>query len=608
MAMGQREYNEIVRFEIPIGTTEENAKSIIKNHNYSICDVMDEGEIHHVQYQGHGGHRVSIGLVDGKVIGITWQYDLYSYSSAESKRDAIILYFKEDLGYRASYTVGQVMFNDFLYNGEKQICILSDVQYRKEANAFTGQVRNTGVYLQLIIFSKQYLQDITTRKKEAEEKEKQEGFERAIADARMCASNGKYEDAISKYNEAIAILPDKQDEYESELEMCKQSLAEQKKEEQFGTLIKEARERQQKEDYTLALSKYYEALKLYPDRDKKYKSEIDECRSDYNYKQGEHFLSLYQYSKAREYYNNALQLTTTNKQAIIARISYVDEVERLDVERKDTLYSYQSINNDDYIKATSRLEGLILEYAKLHDLQPCTVTVSYRHTIDGYESKEIVVSPENNSLKTYLSTKAPTLPVCEKYGLKLATNATIVIPVQSVNTITHAIKRIYCGVASIESLNTDIMSQMKDPGKYKINYITACINGENHSFQRIMSYKNTGGTENVWLSLIVPGYGLNRVTYGEKSGVWTTLGIYGLAATGVACKYLSHSIVDKKVAKEVDQLSASSFCVAAIWHCFNLIYIYMTGKNNQELYGSSRSFVASFSPNNEFLLSYTLNF
>ncbi len=625
--MGQREYNEIVRFEIPIGATEENAKSIIKKHNYSIYDVMDEGEIHHVQYQGHGGHSVSIGLVDGKVIGITWQYDLYSYSSAESKRDAIILYFEEDLGYRASYSDGQLLFNDFLYNGNKQICILSDVQYRREANFLTGQVRNTGVYLQLIIFSKQYFQDIATRKKEAEEKEKQEGFERAIADARMYASNSKYEDAISKYNEAIAILPDKQDEYESELEMCKQSLAEQKKEEQFGTLIKEARERQQKEDYTLALSKYDEALKLYPDRDKKYKSEIDECRSGFNYKQGEHFLSLYQYSMAREYYKNALQLTTTNKQAIIARISYVDEVERFDMERKDSVYNYMTLDEKSYAQAIRKIEELILEYAKKNNLKPCTVTVSYRHSISGFETKEVNVSPDNYTLKSHLTTNAPSLPVCEKYGLKLATTATILIPVESVITNTHTEKvnlREY-RLGRIETkkrIESDVKSQMNKPGNYNIGSTTININGKPKSFQTLLSYKNTGGPSNALWSVLVPGLGRHRVTYGDKSGVWTTVGVYGLVAGGITLYLCSNSEYDKyhqateqsEMDKHFDNAQGlrgfayATLAGAAAWWIYDIVNVYKEGKRNVSRYGDNRAYVSYFPQNNGFGLGYTLKF
>ena len=620
--MGQREYNEIVRFEIPIGATEENAKSIIKKHNYSICDVMDEGEIHHVQYQGHGGHRVSIGLVDSKVIGITWQYDLYSYSSAESKRDAIILYFEEDLGYRASYSDGQLLFNDFLYNGNKQICILSDVQYRREANFLTGQVRNTGVYLQLIIFSKQYFQDIATRKKEAEEKEKQEGFERAIADARMYASNSKYEDAISKYNEAIAILPDKQDEYESELEMCKQSLAEQKKEEQFGTLIKEARERQQKEDYTLALSKYDEALKLYPDRDKKYKSEIDECRSGFNYKQGEHFLSLYQYSMAREYYKNALQLTTTNKQAIIARISYVDEVERFDMERKDSVYNYMTLDEKSYAQAIRKIEELILEYAKKNNLKPCTVTVSYRHSISGFETKEVNVSPDNYTLKSHLTTNAPSLPVCEKYGLKLATTATILIPVESVKTTTHTVKRNYKEIKTSEPLRFEIMSQMVNPGRYTIGNTTVCIDGMYYSFQKMLSYRNTGGATNALLSVAVPGLGQHKVTYGEKTGIGTTIGVYGLIAGGIGLYYVSNNEYDKYHATTDQTVMDKTFTYAQIsrtasyialgaavsWWFYDIIDVYRKGKSNDERYGKGRTFFSYSPQNNSLGIAYTLNF
>ena len=160
----------------------------------------------------------------------------------------------------------------------------------------------------------------------------------------------------------------------------------------------------------------------------------------------------------------------------------------MDNERKDTVYNYRLVNATNYQNTKKKLSDLVLEYAKKNNLRSCTITVIYRHSLKGYETKEISVSPNDYSLKSYLERNVPSLPVHKTFGLILATEAAFQIPVESVKTTTHSAKRNYKEIKTSEPLRTEIMSQMVNPGRYTIGYTTVCIDGMYYSFQKMLSY------------------------------------------------------------------------------------------------------------------------
>lgn len=648
----QSELKRMVPFDIPIGTSETNAKSIISRHNdISMRSSETENGVKIIEYRDTWleKHVLYLIIENGYVREVEWGYQ-YSYSSdnALSEYNAIKTYLEETYGkpdhIEENGSGLMYSYRDYsryyaYYKDENYGAILQYCDARSNSSllslfmlAFSDTDGGSVVSIRFCSTTKvrQAINKIKQKEKERAEQQKTNEFNTMINRAREYANNGEYEEALKKYQEALSFWPEKTNEYEAEMGKCKQDWAaaeEIKKQKKFNDLISEARNNYQTKYYADALTKYNAAFAIYPEKEKGYTTEVDECRSRFNCRLGDIELDRHQYSKAREYYNAALQLTSEFEEEIENKLSLVDEVERLDNERKTTTYNYQTINNANYIYATNRLEELILEYAKSHDLQPCTVTVSYRHTINGYETKEVNVSPDNYTLKSHLTTNAPSLPVCEKYGLKLATTATIQIPVESVITNTHTEKvnlREYrlCRIETKKRIESDVKSQMTKPGNYNIGSTTININGKPKSFQTLLSYKNTGGPSNALWSVLVPGLGRHRVTYGDKSGVWTTVGVYGLVAGGITLYLCSNSEYDKyhqateqsEMDKHFDNAQGlrgfayATLAGAAAWWIYDIVDVYKEGKRNVSRYGDNRAYVSYFPQNNGFGIGYTLNF
>ncbi len=646
-SLGQSELRKMVPFDIPIGISEREAKNIISRHSdismqsSEIKNGIKVIEYHDTWIETHG---LYLSIEDGYVSDVEWGYQYPYYDEeAYSRYKAIKTYLEETYG-----TPDYIDETDdgLVYSFRNYTIYYShykDKGYGAVLQLFEAKSNSTLLSLFMLAFSKtdsgcglsirfcstaevrQAINRIKQKEKEQAEQKKNEVFNSMISKARKYAQTGQYKDALGKYQEAITSWPEKSNEYKAEIEKCKQdwdSAIEREKQNRFYSLITDARNKYDSKDFTGALAKYDAAFALYPEKEKLYITEVNKCICRNNCRLGDIELDRHQYSKAREYYNIALQLTSEFEEEIGNKLSNVDKVEKLDYERQRNTYDYQTINNANYINATDRLEELILEYAKLYELQPCTVTVSYRHTISGNETKEIAISPENQSFKSYLTRKAPSLPVCEKYGLKLATTATIQIPVQSVMTKKLIVKRKYNGIETNEPLPTEITSRMTKPGSYDISITTTCINGEYNSFQQLSSYKNTGGPSNALLSVLVPGLGKHKVTYGEESGVVTTVAVYGLIACAVGSYFYSNSEYDRyhqattrsdmdkhfENAKYTRIMAYSFLGLAAYFWIKDIVEVYLQGEENVKKYENGQAYVSCFPQNNGFGIGYTFNF
>ncbi len=642
----QSELRNLVPFKIPIGTSEQLAKKIIaKDRNMSMQSSTTKDGIKTITYKdtwySFRNHMLYLTIEKGLVKEVMWSNEFEYFSDDVANDYNAIMTYLEETYQEADYennsnssglisASGRSERYYIYYRDEDYGAILGYSGFQSGSILLNLLAETNGycmVYLKFCsstIVSKK-IQEIKNAEKQKLEQEKVDKFNSYVERARNYAKENRYEKALQEYQEALAFWPEKSSEYNEEIEKCRQDQAlaiERKKQNNFTSLICSAREKRDAGDYTSAITKYNAAIDIYPNREKDYLSEINECKSSNFSKYGDIALDNHQYATARRNYNDALELTTTKTQEITKKLALVDQVESLDNERKDTVYNYRLVNATNYQNTKKELSDLVLEYAKKNDIQPCTITVIYHHSLRGNETKEISVSPNDYSLKSYLERNVPSLPVHKTFGLILATEAIFQIPVESVKTTTHTAKRNYKEIKTTEPLRTGIRSQMNKPGRYTIGYTTVCIDGMYYSFQKMLSYRNTGGATNALLSVAVPGLGQHKVTYGEKTGIGTTLGVYGTIAAGVGFHLYSQSEYDKyhqatsqddmnehfKNAQDYQIMSYLFWGGAAIWWIYDVVDVYLQGKKNTDKYSNGRAFVSYFPQNNGFGIGYTLNF
>jgi len=193
--------------------------------------------------------------------------------------------------------------------------------------------------------------------------------------------------------------------------------------------------------------------------------------------------------------------------------------------------------------------------------------------------------------------------------------------------VTKNAKRIESDHAKYNTYRSNIGTTLDSApmGKFTFQFNKVTINRKDYVEKKLLTYKGTGGPSNAWLSLLVPGLGDHRVTYGKKSGLGTALCTYGLIGAGVGCKLHSNSEYDKYHAatqpSEIDKhyntanLYNGLFyaCVgagAAVW-VYDIIWVWYKGAQNKKTQKAWKQSHLSFYYTPEFGasgLTYTLKF
>jgi hypothetical protein len=76
-------------------------------------------------------------------------------------------------------------------------------------------------------------------------------------------------------------------------------------------------------------------------------------------------------------------------------------------------------------------------------------------------------------------------------------------------------------------------------GDFYLQNTVVSVDNDTRSGFNLVKYNGTGGPANVFLSMIIPGLGRHRVTYGEQSGVGTTLFFFGSLGATIGLRYWS---------------------------------------------------------------------
>lgn len=208
VVMAQKEYRELVRFNVPVGTTEANAKNIIRSNNYSISGTNDYDGVHYISYRDEDrgivtNYYITIGVKDGKVESVKWLLKSDSYDRIMSEYSAISAYFQEDFNYRSVEYEKKEYYTNFNYYGQKVGAVLYG-----QASYLDGGFVGITFYSNMTII------------KQVKEIEKKKKYDALISAAWNLRYEKKFAEAKEKYDQAFVLFPEKRSSYETEYAQC----------------------------------------------------------------------------------------------------------------------------------------------------------------------------------------------------------------------------------------------------------------------------------------------------------------------------------------------------------------------------------------------------
>lgn len=278
---------------MPIGATEEGAKNIIRNHNYSISHTNDNNGVHYVCYKDNDNWSitkwfVTIGIKNGKVESVKWFLESDSYDEIITDKNAIFAYFQEDLKYRAKEYGGEYYYSNFNYFGQ----MVGVVMYYKASYYNGGFVR-------LTFYSNKTISNMVNEKK----------FDELISKAKDLYWTNQYDEAKKKYDEAFALLPNKKSMYQREYNVCKYG----GETNAYNKLIYDAEELRKNKKYDEANKKYDEAFEIFPDKKHTYQN-ADDIKEFYTliYDAGD-LRKQKKYNEAKKKYDKAFEMFPDKK-------------------------------------------------------------------------------------------------------------------------------------------------------------------------------------------------------------------------------------------------------------------------------------------------------
>lgn len=237
VVMAQKEYIKLVRFNVPVGTTEANAKNIIRSNNYSISGTNDNDGVHYISYRDEDrgivtNYYITIGVKDGKVESVRWLLKSDSYDRITSEYSALFAYLQEELNYRSVESEQKDYYTNFNYYGQKVGAVLYG-----QASYLDGGFVGITFYSNMTIIK---------RIKEIEKKKK---YDALISAAWNLRYEKKFAEAKEKYDQAFVLFPEKRSSYETEYAQClseieKAEQAERQRREQEAQAERQRQERE----------------------------------------------------------------------------------------------------------------------------------------------------------------------------------------------------------------------------------------------------------------------------------------------------------------------------------------------------------------------------
>jgi tetratricopeptide (TPR) repeat protein len=360
-------------------------------------------------------------------------------------------------------------------------------------------------------------------------------------------------------------------------------------------------------------------------KEEKYQGYISEAENHFKHKD---------YDKAKTAYKNALSVKPDKESHVSSKIREIDEMQQFLKERRTRVYDYGKIMPEDYDKLDAQIiRQLKTELLNSMFTDDAEIVITCEIDTEGelVSSFELSITDDpdlNSGLEQISGEVALKQPLIK--GYTVAAKAEFVYDISGEQSIIKVKKNATGTYSSSRKYNTyksyveEVMISAPD-GAFSWQFNKVFINDQPYMSDRLLKYKGTGGPSNAILSLLVPGLGDHRVSYGKKSGIGVALSTYALIGGGIGLKSYSNSeykkyhaareqsVIDRHYNKANTLNQAFYICVgtgAIIW-LSDIIWVWNKGAKNQRAQELFKQSHLGFYYQPDFDatgLTYTMNF
>lgn len=331
-------------------------------------------------------------------------------------------------------------------------------------------------------------------------------------------------------------------------------------------LAREASERQAKYDdavatakqaeglkqYLMAKQSYIEAIEIKPESKELFSKKIAEMDIYILCDEAEGFLKRQQYEKAKNKYEEALAIKPNPKEDIIsAKIKEIANFQQFLKQRKESYYDYKTLESadyeakDDYIKTT--IKNALNERGK--SISPFSVKITATIDTLGNTTSSYETSTDDKKLNALLDKLNSDMKLNASLmnGYTTSAKADFLYEISynhEVLSVRHSPNGIHSKSKDFDTYGEKIVEELNGGapyGKYSYDMNTTIINDKVFNEHTLMNLTNHRSGSNAFLSLLVPGLGDHRVSYGEVSGIGTALSTYAFIGAGIGLKAYSNS-------------------------------------------------------------------
>lgn len=396
--------------------------------------------------------------------------------------------------------------------------------------------------------------------------------------AMACAQQKDYECAIDQYQTAVG--------YGKELSMGEEvirvfeSKIERNKQLQFNMLLDEAKQLENSLEIARAITAYERAMRYGVENSILNEATITNLEDKISYlqsvqqmfefvEQADEFYRAEEWAMAKDELDMAIELSDSLewRKGTIHWIHRRDTIERI-ITAGENIFDYKSLadNSKEYEQLRPRLAEVVqTALLRLHNVPNDTLTIEFLVYPDGKMGTEVSQrGPEDlvmqSTVKSEIEKSSLRLSAPRYYGKAVTAKATyhFVVEVQSeiVKVSRRSIRRVIKVDPLILSVNqvADFLQKTEDTvraellppgcrpflyGNFFMNNTVVTVDNKTRSGFDLVKYRGKGGPANALLSMVVPGLGRHRVTYGKKLGIGTTLCFFGSLGASIGLRYWS---------------------------------------------------------------------